>query len=58
MNLDNILSRPGQKALSRNDNTIAHKKKLYQIEEPVKGGKVMSRRTLTARCALHIKGKA
>ena len=39
MNLDNIPSCIGTERAVRNDNTIAHKKKLYQIEESVKGAK-------------------
>ncbi|MFA5846247.1 MAG: ISNCY family transposase [Thermodesulfovibrionales bacterium] len=39
LNLDSILCLKTERTV-RNDNTIIYKKKLYQIEEPVKGGKV------------------
>ena len=42
----------------RNDNTIAHKKKLYQIEEPVKGGKATVEEHINGKMLITYKGKS
>ena len=57
MNLDNILVHK-DRAHRRNDNTITHKKKLYQIEEPVKAGKVIIEQHINGKMRLTYDGKS
>ena len=40
----------------RNDNTITHKRKLYQIEEPVKAGKVIIEQHINGKMRLTYDG--
>lgn len=40
LDLDTILCMKTERAL-RNDFTVAHNKKLYQVEDPIKASKVM-----------------
>lgn len=56
MNLDKILCIRTERTV-RNDNTIAHKKKLYQIEEPVKGDKITVEQHINGRMLITYKGK-
>ena len=57
VNLDNILCIRTERTV-KNDNTIAHKKKLYQIEEPVKGGKVTVEEHINGKMRLTYEGNS
>ena len=55
LNLNKILCIRTERTV-RNDNTITHKRKLYQIEEPVKGGKVIIEQHINGKMRLTYDG--
>lgn len=55
LNLDKILCIRTERTV-RNDNTITHKRKLYQIEEPVKAGKVIIEEHINGKMRLTYDG--
>ena len=55
LNLDKILCIRTERTI-RNDNTITHKRKLYQIEEPVKGCKVIIEQHINGKMRLTYDG--
>ena len=57
LNLDKILCIRTERTV-RNDNTITHKRKLYQIEEPTKAGKVTIEEHINGRMRLTYAGNS
>lgn len=56
VNLDKICIKTERTV--RNDNTISHRKNLYQIEEPIKGGKVTVEEHINGTMLITYKGKS
>jgi len=57
LNLDTILCRRTERAL-RNDFTVAHNKKLYQIEDTIKASKVMVQERVDGSMIMTYKGRS